>query len=291
DGYDSADKLLARDDIDGVVLAVPNQLHAPLTVQALRQGKHVLVEKPMSRNVAEAEQMIEARDESGRVLMVGMNQRFNPAHQLIKNAMDEGAIGNFQYGRTSWTQDAPHEGLWGRGDWFLSDSLAGGGPMIDLGIHRLDLALYFLGFPEIKSVLGLCNSGIGREEAKKRGKKYDIEDSAFGLIRFENGSCLEVEASYFLNTDSPGQDTVLYGVDGMVRTSAEFPLQTRGPEGLRPLSVEAEANHATSCVEHFVRVLQGKDELIPTPEQGLEGMRIIESIYQSARTGEPVCFS
>lgn len=289
--FTDAEALLRSDAVDAVILATPNHLHAPMTVAALEAGKHVLVEKPMARTVAEADAMIAARDASGKVLMVGMNQRFSPRMAALRAAVDGGALGRLQYGRTGWTQCRPHDGLWGRGDWFLSKENAGGGPLLDLGVHRLDLALYLLGFPAVARVGGACASGIGEEEAKKRGKRYEIEDGAVGWIRFADGAALLLEASYFQNTPAPGLFTHLYGDRGSLDVDREEPLFAYDEDKAAPRDFTPDATSAGTCAEHFVRVLRGKEALIPTAEQGREGLRIIEAIYASAERGEEIVFA
>ncbi len=285
---DSTDALLARDDIDGVVLAVPNQFHASMTTAALEAGKHVLVEKPMCRSVPEAEAMIAARDRSGKTLMVGMNQRFDPLVAALRQQVADGALGAFQFGRTRWLLHRPFEGLWSRGDWFLSEGESGGGPVADMGVHRLDLALHLLGFPEVASVSAVCFHGIGKAEAEKRGKPYGIEDGGVGLIRFADGGCLELEASYFSNTTSDGRATELRGTKGSLVLEDEAPLKDHESGEATPVPVTPDASAPTSCAEHFVRVLRGEEELSSTPEEGLVSVRILEAFYESARTGEAV---
>lgn len=287
-GFATAAELFADSAVDAVVLAVPNALHMPLTVQALEAGKHVLVEKPVTRSTAEADAILEARDRTGLTVMVGMNQRFSPENYGLRNAIRAGAIGVFQYGKTFWRCRRVHEGLWGRGDWFFDPETSGGGPLLDLGIHRLDLALFFLGFPKAKSVTGITTSGLGTLEAQKRGKRYFIEDGGIGLIRFDDGSALELEASYFQNDLAPGQGTILYGTKGSLQTAADTPLIADDAEGTTPVDFTPDTEAPTHCVEHFVRVLRGEEELASTVEQARAGVRIVEALYQSAATGREV---
>jgi predicted dehydrogenase len=128
----------------------------------MKKGKHVLVEKPMAMNTHEADEMIAARDSSGCILAIGMNQRFNELRAEAKTEIDKGKIGTIQYGRTRWLLNRPHRGLWGRGDWFLKGDTSGGAGLIDIGVHRLDLALYMMGFPEPGSVSAINTYGIGK---------------------------------------------------------------------------------------------------------------------------------
>jgi predicted dehydrogenase len=290
--YSEAEALFADPALDGVILAVPNFLHAEMTIQALEASKHVLVEKPMARTADEAAQMIRAREANERILMVGMNQRFTPLHYGLKAQLDAGIIGEIYYGKTQWIRRRPGDGLWGRGDWFLDHKASGGGPMVDLGVHRLDLALYMMGFPEIASVTGVAFQHLGPADAARRGKTYGIEDAAVALIRFVEDKALLVEASYLLNTRLEPQDTDLYATEGGVVLAGGVVdlFQVDERDDLVDVLVEPDPHGANSSVEHFVNVIRGDESLIATAEQGLILVKLIEAIYHSAETGEMITF-
>ncbi len=286
--YAAAKDLFADPEVEGVLLSLPNHLHAPLSIAALEAGKHVLVEKPMSMTAAEARDMIKARDAAGKTLMVGMNQRFQPKHQAVKAAIDADAIGEIYGAKTSWLMCRVHAGLWGRGDWFLKKETAGGGPVIDLGVHRLDLALYMMDFPKAVSVDAVNWNAVGPGQGEAHGKEYTIEDGGIALIRFANGASLLLEASYFWNGVNDGLLTELAGTRGGALLAGECKVQSWAGDEPEEIPIEIDESKATSCVEHFVRVLSGKEELIPTAEQGLASMEIIEALYESAETGKQV---
>ncbi|MCA1810053.1 MAG: Gfo/Idh/MocA family oxidoreductase [Lentisphaerae bacterium] len=284
-GYDSAAALFAAPDVDAVVLALPNHLHAPLSIEAMQKGKDVLVEKPMAVNSAEARDMIRVRDETGQQLMVGMNQRFNAYNVAARKMIAAGVIGEVQQCRTRWLRD--RTGLWGgaRGAWCLTPEKSGGGPLMDLGIHKLDQALYLAGvWPTVEQIAGFVTTGIGRQEAAAHGAVYEIEDYACGLVRFEGGLVLTVEASYFCNLPGEVQDTTILGTEGaMLLAKGKGTLLKRTADALESVPLEPDPETATSCVEHFCRVLQGREPLIPTPEVGLQGLEIVEGIYAAAK--------
>ena len=142
-----AQDLFQDPNIDGVILALPNHLHAPLSIAALQAGKHVLVEKPISGHSQEVQGMVEARDRSGKTLMVGMNQRFSPNAYAIREQIRSKAIGEIYLSKTFWNRRYPFEGLFHRGSWGFEKKSSGGGPLLDLGIHKLDLLMFFDGFP------------------------------------------------------------------------------------------------------------------------------------------------
>lgn len=287
--YADAAELVERSDAEGVVLAVPNHLHAPLAIRAMEAGKHVLVEKPIARTADEAREIIEARDRTGRRLVVGMNQRFHPDRMALKEKLDAGVIGDIRYGKTAWLRRNLGKGVWARGEWFLTPERSGGGAVIDLGVHRLDLALHMMGFPKPVSVHGETFSGIGRAEAAKEGKVYECEDCGVALIRFEDGKALFLEASYFLNCrEENAQATRLYGERGGAEILEEAALYTIEDGELVEQPLGEPASATRSVGEHFCNVIRGREEVIPTAEQALEAMRIMEALYESARTGEAV---
>jgi predicted dehydrogenase len=259
-----------------------------MTIQALEAGKHVLVEKPMACNVAQAQEMIAARDRTDKTLMVGMNQRFTPQHYAAKRLIEQGELGDLYYGRTRWLRQVGGTGLWNRGGWFLDPQQSGGGPMLDLGIHRLDLALHMLGFPEVESVYGQSFYGLGRTDGLEMGCNYAIEDAAAGLVRFADGGALFIEASYYLNHhEERAMDTQLYGTKGGIilgETIRPYRLEDKVVD----VEIEPDETAPRSCVEHFARVLRGEEELVPTAEQGLIGLAIVQGLYRSAETGAAV---
>lgn len=287
--FTDAKDLFNSDEVDAVILALPNHLHAPLSIAALEAGKHVLVEKPISRTLDEADAMIAARDASGKVLMVGMNQRLSPYNSALKKAIDAGVLGTPTSTSTGWLTIRMNTKFWQRGAWSMSMEASGGGPMLDLGIHKLDLALYFLGFPKVTRVTGNCFFGIGKREAAEVGIDYGIEDGAIALLQFADGSVLSLEASYFQNTPKAGQWIHIHGDKGSLYAPGEQPLNHYSPDGaITPLPFQPDESTAGSCAGHFVRVLRGTEALIPTAEQAREGLRIVRAIYESAATGKPV---
>lgn len=288
--YTDGLKLIEECDADGVALALPNDLHEVFAVKALEAGKHVLVEKPISRTVEEARRMIEARDRAGKVLLVRMNQRFKPDRAALRKQIASGALGRIQYARTMWLRREVGAGLLEqRGKWCLAHDTSGGGPIVDLGVHRLDLAMWLMGFPKAVSVDGATFRGIGEAFCKAAGADYGIEDSGLGLIRFEDGSALFLEASYFMRRrELQTQETLIYGVKGGAEVAKEASLFVDDGGEVKDVELEPDLAWPKNCQEHFANVIRGKEEPITPAEQGLEIMRIIEALYQSAETGKTV---
>ncbi len=291
--YTQAEDLFSHDDLDGVILAVPNHFHSPLAIAAMEASLHVLVEKPIAQNTDEARKMIAVRDRTGRTLMIGMNQRYTPLVYGIRNHIASGILGEIYYAKTKWVRRNLADFLWERGDWFLSRQLSGGGPMIDLGVHIMDLMLHLMGFPKAESVSGLCFSGTGQKEADRLGKpKVEVEDFSSGLIRLEGGRALHIESSFFLSERDERIQHVLYGEKGgLDMIDRNWRMFLTGGEDVEDLVIEPESNAPGSSVAHFTDVLHGRAELSSTAEQGLEILRIIEALYESAESGTSIQLS
>jgi len=286
------EELLALPDLEAVSIAVPNFLHAPLTLQALRAGKHVLCEKPLAMNAAEAAEMVRVARSLGRKLMVHFNVRFTPAVVAVKAAVDAGALGPIYYARSVWHRN---RGIPGLGGWFTSRDRSGGGALIDLGVHRLDLAMYLMGLPRPVSVSGVTYSQLGARLAAREEKPFDVDDLAAAFIRFDNGAALTLETSWASNTPlREDQWTQFLGLEGgaLIRNlheGYEF-------EALLFRDVDGEVQQKTlplpsdppSAQAHFVECIREDREPSATGEQGVTVMRILDAIYESARTGAEV---
>jgi predicted dehydrogenase len=291
--YTDAETMFREADLDAVSIATPNKLHAPLTIAALKRGLHVLCEKPMATTVREAEQMKAAADKARRNLMVNFSYRFNDMSFALKQQVDAGVIGDIYFGRTVWHR---RRGIPGFGGWFTNRELAGGGPLIDLGVHRLDLALWLMGYPQPVAVSGATHNVIARDLARKQRKTYTVEDLAAGLVKFANGATLIVEASWALNINEPEQMmTLLCGtkgglmqrnVGGEYRFAAEIYTEEGG--NLYTKALDQAMAPAPSAYSEFISSILEKRPPMATGDEGLKVMEILEGIYKSAQTGKEV---
>jgi len=291
--YLSGEEMLREEQLDVVCIATPNKLHKDLTVAAFRSGAHVLCEKPMAMNAAEAREMLEASRRAGRRLMINFSYRFSPEAQALKARVEEGCLGHAYFGRTVWHR---RRGIPGFGGWFCQKELSGGGPLIDLGVHRIDLALWLMGYPKPAWVLASTYNHLGSALAAASGKQYDVEDLAVALVRFENGATLEVEASWAANLGERElmETRILGTAGGLVHRNAEegygfeAELYTeRGgyqfDEKLHPMGSQVQ-----SAIHHFVDCIVNDRPHIATGEEGLIVMELLDAIYESAEKGEPV---
>jgi len=286
------EEMFAMEDLDAVSIALPNYLHAPVTIAAAKAGKHVLCEKPMAMNVKEAESMIEAARSAGVRLMMHFNFRFTPQAQMLKKYIDNGEMGDIYYVKTGWLR---RRGVPGMGSWFTQREKAGGGPLIDLGVHRLDLALWLIGHPRPKLVLGSTYTKFGDKMAKAARKTYDVEDLACGLIKMENQTTVFLEASWAGNSEKAEEMyTQLFGTKG----GAEQRNQGEGYEfGLKIFKERHGAfedilpRHlpaGESPQQHFVRCIQENKPFIAPAEHGLCVQQILDALYLSGQTGEAI---
>jgi predicted dehydrogenase len=232
---DRWEDLVELDGLDAVSVAVPTYLHAPIAIAALERGLHVLSEKPMARDEQEARSMVAAARAAGRVLDVGFNHRERGDIQKLKEIIDAGRLGTPYYAKAWWLR---RSGIPGRGSWFTNAELAGGGPLVDVGVHLLDYSLYLLGNPTVTAVSAstydlLASAGFGfNAEAGKTSvagsSGFDVEDLATVFMRLHDGGTLLVEASWAAHrADGDEFGITLYGTTG----GAELIVENYVPVG------------------------------------------------------------
>jgi predicted dehydrogenase len=294
--YSDYKKLLAdasRLELDAVSVALPNALHAPVTLAALKAGLHVLCEKPMAMKAAEARKMKAQADQAGKVLMINFSFRFRPQSMALKKIVEEGAVGDLYYGRTVWHR---RRGMPKFGGWFGRKELSGGGPIIDLGVHRMDLAMWLMGCPRPVTVSASTYNVIGAQEAKKQGKKFDVEDLGCALIRFETGATLILEASWAgFSEKREDMVTQLWGTKGgivqrNVGQGYEFEAKLFREEGeaLWSCDLQQPLGSCPSAYEEFVSACLEQREPIATAQHGINVQEILDAVYKSARMGKEV---
>lgn len=285
DVYTDYEKLLADDEIQAVSVCTPNSLHAPMTIAAFEAGKHVICEKPISTNASDAERMVEAGKKSGKIFMMAFNNRFRGDTQALKKCIEQGDLGEIYYAKTGWLR---RKGTPRLGTWFTQKELAGGGPLIDLGVHVLDLALWLMGNPKPVYVLGSTYAKFGPELAKQHNKIYDVEDLAAAMVKLENGATVMLEASWHSHVEHEKIYTQLIGTKG----GAEFdPLRiytdVNGQSADIRLQHPNQSGHEMEIV-HFIECIRENKTPIATGEHGLHVQYVLDALYKSARTGKGV---
>ena len=299
---------LLDSDIDAVSIIVPNKFHAPLAIQALESGKHVFCEKPPALNAGEVEDMIAAAEKSGKVLMFNFNNRARPESQAMMKHIEDGTVGRINSAQAQWIR---RTGIPGFGGWFTTKELSGGGPVIDL-LHMIDLALYFMGYPEPAHVLGQTFDDFITDKAFKgpwgipdnADGKTDVEAAAHGFVTFKSGQVLSLRNSWaemierevvsvvFQGSRAGGKVERLFGSDGLDDTAidtCELYTQEEGKSVNQKIETEpCEDMGRIASAANFVETIEGAAAPLNTPQEALKLMQIIDALYQSAETGAPV---
>ena len=291
--YADTAEMFKEGGLDAVSIAVPNKLHAPLTVAALKAGLHVLCEKPPAMTVKESQRMQATAEKAGKNLMINFSFRFNDMSYALKQQVEAGVVGDIYFGRSVWHR---RRGAPKMGGWFGIKEWSGGGPLIDLGVHRLDLALWLMGYPEPVSVSGSTYDEIVPKLARKERKQYDVEDLAVGLVKFANGASLVLEASWALHiNENEHMVTSLYGdKGGLVQKNVGggygFEAEVYTEEGGNFFSKKLDRRliKAPSAYHEFVDSVRDGRPPLATGEEGVKVMKILEGIYKSAATGKEV---
>ncbi|XHR30942.1 MAG: Gfo/Idh/MocA family protein [Chthoniobacteraceae bacterium] len=307
--FDSVNAMLnACPELDAISIIVPNKFHKELAVQCLRAGKHVFCEKPPGLNASEVEEMIAASKAAGKQLQFNFNNRARPEARAMMAYLADGTVGRVNSAQAKWVR---RTGIPGFGGWFTTKALSGGGPLIDL-LHMVDLALYFMGYPEPAHVLGQTfNNLITNKQFKgpwgipdRENGITDVENAAHGLITFKTGQVLSLQISWaemikreevsvvFQGEKAGGKIERLFGADGVDETAidtCELYVQENGRSVNRTIIPErCEDMGRIGSAANFIAALQGKEAPLNTPEQALKLMRIIDAVYASAATGVPI---
>ena len=296
---DEAEMLRELPELDAVSVCTWNSAHAPCTIMALDAGKHVLCEKPMAMNVEEAEAMKAAAERNGRLLMIGFIRRFGRDCDIVADMIRSGNLGEVYYAKTVNLRRNGNPG-----GWFGEKARSGGGPLIDLGVHSIDLVRYLLGKPRAVSVYGVTYTKLGSRPDIKTPKFYvsasatdhdicDCEDLASVLIRFENGAALSVEMSFSLNIGKEENSIQLFGTKGGVRMADDVQLFSQLNGYLSNVSLEGQTgldmgSGFRSEIAHFLHCIQTGEPCRNSADDGIELMKILTASYESAATGHEV---
>lgn len=289
--YADFEEMLAKEKLDVVSVCTPNKFHPVATVAALEAGAHVMCEKPPARNAEEARAMADAARQSGRILMYMLNNRFRPEAQQARRFVDAGEMGEIYAGKARWVRRRGIPG-WGV---FTSKELQGGGPLIDVGVHMLDLALWLMDYPEPALVVGSTYQKLGTRPAPAPWGQWDwqnfeVEDMALGFIKFKNGATLILESSFMEHMEPMEEAGVnLSGTDGGLSL---FPFKAFKDMHETIVNITPaftpKANGHHMAIANFIAAVKGEAEPVVTPEQGVRLQRILDAIYRSAETGQAV---
>lgn len=287
-----ADALIADGEVEVVSVCLPNHLHLPVVLKALKAGKHVVCETPPALNAAEARKIAAAAAKAGRTVLYAAQRRFGGNEQAARQAIEKGYAGVPLHARASWTRT---RGVPSGTGWYADRAKSGGGAMIDLGLHMLDLAWSLLGQPKPLTVFATFPPKVSAPRASAAADASAVEEAGFALLKFEGGKSLELAASWALNQPPQQQGTAcrIYGDKGAIEV-----YRAGGPALYRGFGPTGEAKetvlklprltHHAALMRHLRDCLLGKSEPLVGPEQGIVLMRMIDAIYKSAAAGKSV---
>ncbi|MDE5051228.1 Gfo/Idh/MocA family protein [Niallia taxi] len=282
--YTDYKELLADKDIDAVSVCTPNYLHAPISIDALNAGKHVLCEKPMATSSEEAEQMIEAAEKNGKKLMIGHNQRFVKSHQKARELIQSGEVGKIYSFRSAFGHGGPEQwSVDGKESWFFQKEKAFIGAMGDLGVHKTDLLRYVLGeeFVEVGAFV------------ETNAKDFaDVDDNAVCVLKTESGVIGTLAASWAY-TSKEDNSTVIYGEKAILRLEdhPQYSLIVQYATGEivnyelgKIQSNDAGGQNATGVIDHFVSSIVSDTEPLITGTEGKKSLEVILGAIKSNET-------
>ena len=287
---------------DITVIATPNVFHKPMALAALAAGSNVLCEKPLALTYGDAKEMLDKAREKGLILNVGTHFRYTPTTRAAKAHVDQGFLGEVYAARAVWQR---RSGIPGYGGWFTNKALAGGGALLDIGIHALDRALYLMGYPKPISVTGASFAKFGPQGIGLGGwgnatvepipnASFDVDDLSWAFVRFENGAVLQFQVSWAANMPEESCAQLFGTEGGMLVTNSDlkmYRLMSGQEVDLAPKVGQGGPSSYAYLMEQFVRRLEG-DETAPimTPEQALIAVQIVDGIMRSAASGREIRF-
>jgi predicted dehydrogenase len=287
-------EMLDKTDLDAVSVCVPNSFHRPIAVDCLNAGKHVICEKPLALNAREGQKIADAASKNNRKCMVAQVLRFRADSLFLKQCIHDGELGSVYYAHTGWLRK---RGIPGYGGWFTTQSLSGGGPLIDIGVHLLDMAWWLCGCPNPVTVSGMTHAAFGprgrglrpSDSAKKPEGTFDVEDLAVGIIRFDNGLTINLEVSWALHHKTDHQWCQLFGDEGGCDWG-NHPALYRDIHGTATtITPEIPKNDMWQGeMQHFVDSILNDTTPDPDVSQGIQMMKMLDGIYKSAETKKEV---
>lgn len=277
--YTDHKEMLDKEDIDAVIIATPTNTHLEIALDCLKASKHILIEKPIARSVSEAKQINTASKKYKKQVMVGMNLRYRPDAMLMKSLVNSGELGDIFYIRCGWLRKQSNEQKW-----FINKSQSGGGVIIDLGILILDLALWILNDKKMKTV----------SVQKFNHNTKDVEDSAIGLVRFDDDRVISFEVSWGLHSEWDKFHLAAFGTEGTAHLN---PLRAykRMESSHIDYTVANQTNQTNlfkksyeNELKHFIGVVRENTPVISTGDDAVSLMILLEALYKSAKLRKEV---
>ena len=290
--YESAEAMLADPAINAVSVCVANHAHAPITIAALKAGKHVLCEKPMATTLEECEEMVKTAHEAGKFLMIGHNQRLAKAHAVAKELIDQGMIGRIITFRTTFGHGGPE--TWsvdpGKNTWFFDKNKAAMGAMADLGIHKTDLIQFLTGQHVVRTTARVVT--LDKKDAS--GQLIGVDDNAICIYEMSGGTMGTMTASwtYYGAEDN---STILYGEKGIMRIYDDpaHSIVVKLADGTEKVydveQIQTNDNQTKSgVIDLWMNCLETNTPPEISGEEALYAMRAVFASLESAKAGTAV---
>jgi predicted dehydrogenase len=278
---DDALSYASHEDINAVVIGIPNKFHAPYAIKFIKNGKDVFLEKPMAMDSEEGKAVAKSADKNSRLVMVGHMWRFDTEVNFIKRVVESGKLGKIiktkGYGI--------HEN-WGPEGWFTQKEMAGGGALADMGVHAIDTVRYILGEPEPKEIYAKIGTYYG---------EYDVDDSGIIMITWDNGTTSMIESGWWQpHMDGPEAGTRLFGTEGyasLFPTYLKFKVDEFPGEFNVPMPEKAE--HCDQIIydrqmEYFIDCIRSRKNPVPGLNEGMEVLKIVDAAYKSSEMGKAI---
>lgn len=310
-GYDSIEGLLADDEVEAVYVALPNKFHAETAIKVLESGRHCILDKPFALNYAEAKRVADVAEKSGNVFCLGMNQRYPAGRQRVRKLVKDGVLGEVYHAKGYWFR---RSGIPKLQTWFGHKALSGGGGLLDIGVHMLDVTMWMADNFKPTSVLGKTytkfgNRGLGEGNwgmsDRDPSLTFDVDDFASAFITFENGMTATLDVTWAAHQEADSRDgSQLFGSEAGASIDpaklfrrpdpkGDYEVLPLGDEGAGAgpqegtLGVPVEFEHCDRF-HNFINVILGREELCCKIEESLVVQKVLDAIYESSRTGKQV---
>jgi predicted dehydrogenase len=277
--YTDLDQMLAKEECEAVIVCTSTDTHKDVTLTALKAGKDVLVEKPIARSYAEAEAMAVAAKEQKRKLMVGMNHRFRPDTMILKSFIDGKELGKVYYTRVGWLRKRTFDSAW-----ITQKEKSGGGVFIDQGIMLLDMALWMMGYPEVKRVMA----------SHYRHRTKNVEDTSIVSLSLKNGANVNIEVSWSMFLDEDYSYCYIHGSEGSaslqplkINKELHGNLVNLAPSKPEPTQMLFKRSYENE-LRHFFGAVRNLHPVISTGDEAVHRMKVVEAVYRSAKRGKEV---
>ncbi len=289
-------ELIARDDLDAVEVCLHNNLHAPVTIAALKAGKHVYCEKPIAGSYRDGEEMVKAAKACGRMLHIQLGTLYSKDAKAAKRLIEGGALGKIYHARSTGYRRRGRPFVDGYGtDRFVKKEIAGGGVLFDMGVYHIAQLLYLLGLPAIKRIAGRTYQETEMDPGRQRSSGYNVEELGLGFVTFEGGVTMDIIEAWAIHLDAFDGSCVIGSKGGIRLSPLRFftNVSDMVMDGSFNLEADETRRHAIdpaygaydSSQHHWIAALQGKVPLLPTADLALATMLIQEGIYVASREG------